>query len=234
MRKLPAADFDGWEDFRERNRPEPVKEGQPEGKKQRIGPEKEMPAGTDKKQRGKNMFMEKTPVALAVLAACAVVFILINSGPDSGRISRAVKYGCYDRALIYEGQWWRMVTVGFTHIQPWHLAMNLYALYNMSSLERYFGHGWFALLLLGAVAGGSIAEYLFSGIRWSVGLSGGLYGLMAAYLVLVLSYHWSLRGILITIGINLVINFMPGIAWQAHLGGAVTGMLLTGLFLRLH
>ena len=142
-----------------------MKEGQPEGKKQRIGPEKEMPAGTDKKQRGKNMFMEKTPVALAVLAACAVVFILINSGPDSGRISRAVKYGCYDRALIYEGQWWRMVTVGFTHIQPWHLAMNLYALYNMSSLERYFGHGWFALLLLGAVAGGSIAEYLFSGIR---------------------------------------------------------------------
>ena len=115
------------------------------------------------------MFMEKTPVALAVLAACAAVFILINSGPDSGRISRAVKYGCYDRALIYEGQWWRMVTVGFTHIQPWHLAMNLYALYNMSSLERYFGHGWFALLLLGAVAGGSIAEYLFSGIRWSVG-----------------------------------------------------------------
>ena len=58
MRKLPAADFDGWEDFRERNRPEPVKEGQPEGKKQRIGPEKEMPAGTYKKQRGKNMFME--------------------------------------------------------------------------------------------------------------------------------------------------------------------------------
>ena len=112
--------------------------------------------------------------------------------------------------------------------------MNLYALYNMSSLERYFGHGWFALLLLGAVAGGSIAEYLFSGIRWSVGLSGGLYGLMAAWLVLVLSYHWSLRGILVTIGINLVINFMPGIAWQAHLGGAVTGMLLTGLFLRLH
>ena len=91
MRKLPAADFDGWEDFGERSRPEPVKEGQPEGKKQRIGPEKEMPAGTDKKQRGKNMFMEKTPVALAVLAACAVVFILINSGPDSGRISRAVK-----------------------------------------------------------------------------------------------------------------------------------------------
>ena len=95
------------------------------------------------------MFMEKTPVALAVLAACAVVFILINNGPESGRIGRAVKYGCYDRALIYEGQWWRMVTVGFTHIQPWHLAMNLYALYNLSPLEGYFGHGWFALILFG-------------------------------------------------------------------------------------
>jgi rhomboid protease GluP len=180
------------------------------------------------------MFMEKTPVALAVLAACAVVFILINNGPESGRIGRAVKYGCYDRALIYEGQWWRMVTVGFTHIQPWHLAMNLYALYNLSPLEGYFGHGWFALILFGAVTGGSIAEYLFSGTRWSVGLSGGLYGLMAAYLVLVLYYHWSLQSILITICINLALNFMPGIAWQAHMGGAATGMILTGLFLQLH
>ena len=106
-------------------------------------------------------------VWLVTLLICGAVFLYIHSGSgDTTR--RAVKCGCYDREAIRRGQWWRMVTVGFTHIQPWHLAMNLHALYNMSSLERYFGHSWFALLLLGAVAGGSIAEYLFSGIRWSV------------------------------------------------------------------
>ena len=29
-----------------------------------------------------------------------------------------------------------------------------------------------------------------------------------------------------TVGINLMINFMPGIGWRAHFGGALTGLLL--------
>lgn len=179
------------------------------------------------------MFMSDSPVAMVVLAVCAIVFILINSASLDRRTQtqRAIRFGCYDRDRIRSGEWWRMLTVGFTHIQPWHVAMNLYALYNLSSLESYFGHVWFAVILFGSVLGGSIMEYMISDTRLSVGLSGGLYGLMTAYIILVIHYHLNFRSILLTLGMNLVINFMPGIAWQAHLGGALTGLVLTEIYL---
>lgn len=167
-----------------------------------------------------------------VLAVCAVFFILINSG--KGRpLDRAVRFGCYDRQRISQGQWWRLLTVGFTHIRPWHIAMNMLALYNLGSLEKIFGHLWFAIILLGSVIGGSLLEYVLSKTRYSVGLSGGLYGLMFSLFLLMIRFRSTagLRSIATTLILNLAINFMPGIAWQAHLGGAVAGMLLTQLFL---
>ena len=114
--------------------------------------------------------------------------------------------------------------------------MNLLALYNLRSLEKFFGHAWFAVILFGSVIGGSILEYAMSRIRYSVGLSGGLYGLMFGYFLILLTYRSTsgLRSIAMTLVLNLFINFMPGIAWQAHVGGAITGMVLTEVFLLLH
>ncbi len=183
-----------------------------------------------------SILSEGMSVWLVVLAICAIVFFYIISGnihSGSDQLSRAVRCGCYDRERIRQGQWWRLLTVGFTHIQPWHIAMNLLALYNLRSLEQFFGHAWYALILFGSVAGGSILEYAFSKVRYSVGLSGGLYGLMFGYFLILLTYRSvsGLRNIAITLILNLFINFMPGIAWQAHIGGAVTGMILTEIFL---
>ena len=184
---------------------------------------------------GNSILSEGMAVWLAVLAVCGIVFFYIASG-NSDKISRAVRCGCYDRERIRRGQWWRLLTVGFTHIQPWHIAMNLLALYNLRSLEKFFGHAWFAVILFGSVIGGSILEYAMSRIRYSVGLSGGLYGLMFGYFLILLTYRSTsgLRSIAMTLVLNLFINFMPGIAWQAHVGGAITGMVLTEVFLLLH
>jgi len=173
-------------------------------------------------------------VWLAVFVICAVEFFYINSGStgQSERLRRAVKGGCYDREAIRRGEIWRLLTVGFTHIAPWHIAMNLYALYNMSSLEQFFGHAWFAVILFGSVAGGSLLEYRMSDTRYYVGLSGGLYGLMFSYFLLMIHFNTlDIRSMVITLVLNAAINFMPGIAWQAHIGGGIAGLLLTELFL---
>ncbi len=182
-----------------------------------------------------SLLSEGVSVWLVVLGICAVVFFYIASGSND-KTARAVKCGCYDRERIRRGQWWRLLTVGFTHIQPWHIAMNMLALYNLRALETMFGHAWFALILFGSVVGGSLVEYLISRIRYSVGLSGGLYGLMFGYFLILLTYQSAsgLRSIAMTLVLNLFINFMPGIAWQAHVGGAITGMVLTEIFLLLH
>ena len=194
-------------------------------------------APTDEEERmnGSSILSGGLSVWLVVLLACAAIFFYINTG-DKDRLARAVRCGCYDRVRISKGQWWRLVTVGFTHIRPWHAAMNLYALYNLRFLEDLYGHVWFAVILLGSVAGGSLLEYKVSKIRYSVGLSGGLYGLMFSLFLIMIRLRSvsGIRSISTTLILNLAINFMPGIAWQAHIGGAVTGMALTGLFLALH
>ena len=54
---------------------------------------------------------------------------------------------------------------------------------------------------------------------------------MFSYALLVWTYGGNVRSILATILINLAINFAPGIAWQAHIGGALSGLVLTQVML---
>ena len=64
------------------------------------------------------------------------------------------------------------------------------------------------------------------GMWWTgaVGASGAVFGLFGAFLVLQRRLGRSAAGMYVIIGINAVIGFViPGIAWQAHLGGLLTG-----------
>ncbi|MCR5304849.1 MAG: rhomboid family intramembrane serine protease [Lachnospiraceae bacterium] len=172
-------------------------------------------------------------VTYAVIIICAVIFMMITASKDKG--AAAWKLGAYDRQAIASGQIWRMLTVGFVHIQVWHAAMNLYSLYNMRFMERVLGHAWFAALLFLSVFGGSLFEYLTSNVRFCVGLSGGLYGVIVSYFLIALRLGvLNFRSFMVTLLMNLAINFMPGIAWQAHVGGALSGLVITGIFLWIH
>lgn len=165
-----------------------------------------------------------------VLALCLLNFFRIMTAQN--KTEKAIQCGAYDRYLVERGQWWRLLTVGFVHIQFWHFAMNMLALNNFYIVERVVGHVWFAIILFGSVLGGSFLQYKMSRARLAVGLSGGLYGLMVSYIILLLLYGTiNVQGLLYTVGINLLINFMPNVGWQAHLGGAVTGLILTGVFI---
>ena len=113
--------------------------------------------------------------------------------------------------------------------------MNMYSLTVFASLERVIGPIWFAIILFVSIFGGSIVQYNLSDARLAVGLSGGLYGLMTSYLLLILLYgSVNPRSLIYMIVVNLLINLSPNVAWQAHLGGAVTGLALTVCYLVLH
>ena len=65
----------------------------------------------------------------------------------------------------------------------------------------------------------------------SVGASGAVFGLFGAILVVSKRLGGDVRGILVLIGINLALGFvMANIAWQAHVGGLVTGGLLAAAY----
>ncbi|GGL34055.1 rhomboid family intramembrane serine protease [Planomonospora parontospora] len=136
-------------------------------------------------------------------------------------------------AVAYGGEWWRLITGAFLHspldagsFALTHILFNMWALYVIGpELERRLGSMRFLALYLLSALGGSVAVYLF-GIA-AVGASGAIYGMFGALFVVSRKLGYDVRGVLWLIGINVVVTFMiPGISWQGHLGGLVTGVVV--------
>ncbi len=130
---------------------------------------------------------------------------------------------------------WRLITGAFLHSSFWHIGLNMLALWMLGrSLEPLLGHGRFVTLYLLSALGGSIGVSLLAPGIWVVGASGAVFGLLGAILVIGRHIGANITGILIVLAINLAIGFLPGssIAWQAHLGGLVTGALIGLIFAR--
>jgi len=78
---------------------------------------------------------------------------------------------------------WTMITSGFAHSGFLHLAINMYSLWIFGeALEEFLGTKKFLWLYLLSILGGSVAYLLFSQ-GWVVGASGGVFGLMGAYFI---------------------------------------------------
>lgn len=134
---------------------------------------------------------------------------------------------------------WRFLTAAFLHGPIYHILFNMYALWVVGQyLEPLLGRLRFAILYLVCAIGGSVGYLLLTspqldpasgGYFWTatVGASGAVFGLFGAMLVLNRHLGRSSAGIATVILINGVIGFVyPGIAWQAHLGGLVTGVAM--------
>ena len=130
---------------------------------------------------------------------------------------------------------WRMITAGFAHSQsnPLHVLLNMYSLYIFGSvLEPMLGRVRFLAVWLLSIFGGSVAVmYLNTPDTWVLGASSGVFGLMAAYFVVLRAVGQNSRGLMGLIAINLAFGFlMPGVSWQAHLGGLLAGGALTAVY----
>ena len=181
---------------------------------------------------------DRVPVATAaVLIICLAVHLCTLFFTISNETETAIFFGAYYKALIAGGEWWRLLTCGLVHVSVIHLFMNSLSLINIGTLfEKRFGIIRYLIILFGSVAGGSLFMYAAEGNKVAVGLSGGLYGLMGGYVMICITTGlWKnsevLSSLVRIILINLMINFMPGIAVTAHAGGFITGMILTAIFI---
>lgn len=112
----------------------------------------------------------------ALLAGCAVLLLPTLAG-DAGR--EALRY---DRTGMAAGEWWRLLTGHFVHLDFDHAALNSLGLVLMWALfaRDYRPFHWLAILV-GAVAAIDAGLWLRdSTVAWYVGSSGALHGIMAA------------------------------------------------------
>jgi membrane associated rhomboid family serine protease len=78
----------------------------------------------------------------------------------------------------------------------------------------------YALSIFGGGLGFLVLSTQFGSV---VGASGAVFGLMGAYLVFLVVMKLNAGQMYIIIGINLFLGFLPGIAWEAHVGGLIVG-----------
>lgn len=129
---------------------------------------------------------------------------------------------------IAAGDWWRTITGGFLHVNPIHLAMNMYALYLLgTTMESAIGRVRFGLIYLVALIGGSLGAIVVSPEALTVGASGAIFGLFGAMACLELSMGRRplQTSIGSTIAINLVFTvvFASFISVGGHVGGLIAG-----------
>ncbi len=148
-----------------------------------------------------------------------------------------IRDGVLIPAYVLQGhQWWRIITAGFLHANIAHIGLNMLSLYWLGRfIESALGPWRMLIVYFAALAGSGLAVIYFSPpMAATLGASGAIFGLFGA--LFAIGAKLGERGrflIRANIGIlilNLVWTFaMPGISWQAHVGGLLTGFVLTFL-----
>jgi len=178
----------------------------------------------------KNIFKQSRAQVTLGLVLLNVIVWLIQIIPGSGLTD---KLAFVPVSVFVEP--WRMITAGFAHDPSniLHVALNMYSLYIFGSvLEPLLGRLRFLAVWLISIFGGSVAVmYLNTPDTWVLGASSGIFGLMASYFVVLRAIGDRSRGLVGLIAINLAFGFlMPGVSWQAHLGGLLAGGAMTAVY----
>ncbi len=171
------------------------------------------------------------PVTLGILIVSVAIYVLGIGGLEetffrNGQLA--------PDAVREDGEWYRLLSSAFLHAGGLHILFNMVALYFLGpSIEREVGAASFAGLYLASALLGSSAYVLMAGNRPAVGASGAVFGLFGAWLLSAWKRRHTPvgRANLQSIGAILAINLLlplarPGIAWEAHLGGLVAGIVI--------
>jgi rhomboid family GlyGly-CTERM serine protease len=88
----------------------------------------------------------------------------------------------YQRAALADGQWWRLLTAHFVHLDFEHAALNSMGLILMWALfaRDYPPLRWLAIYLGAALTVSAGLWFFNPGLEWYVGASGALHGAMSA------------------------------------------------------
>jgi rhomboid protease GluP len=164
---------------------------------------------------------------LIILLINTALYVAEHLNPTLG-ISKA---GASLPAFMMQGQWWRLITAGFLHGGILHILMNSWVLFDLGAeVETLYGTSrMIVFYFVGTVTGFSASSHIAGG-HISVGSSAGIFGLIGAMLafgftdrsslgmqVKSLYTRWVIYG--------LVLSFLPGVDFWAHVGGFSGGFI---------
>jgi membrane associated rhomboid family serine protease len=134
---------------------------------------------------------------------------------------------------------WTIITSMFVHGSIWHILFNMISLYFLGSffLRAAKEKSFLVVYFLGGLAGNLLFVLLAHPLSTGIGASGAIFAIGGALVVTVPNVRVFIIPIpvpmplWVAILIFFFLSFLPGIAWQAHLGGLLLG-LIAGLILK--
>jgi membrane associated rhomboid family serine protease len=173
-------------------------------------------------------------VTFALIAINVGSFLLQTQSPQYENLLVA-----YAPKLL-ENQWWRLLTTAFLHggtiTFPWHLAMNMMALYSLGRItEQLWGHARYLAIYVVGDLGSTCLALISRPLNPPIGASGAVCAIFASWAVWFfynrqhlpppLFFAWQ-RNFLVNVVLLVFISLFPGVSWEGHLGGAIAGFAL--------
>jgi membrane associated rhomboid family serine protease len=172
------------------------------------------------------------PATYALVGINVVAFVaeIVAGGGGAASIEGGgslIRDGGLNAVAVDEGDWWRIVTGGFLHAGPFHLLLNMFALYILGTLlEPAIGTARFVAVYAVSLLAGSCGALILDPDQLTVGASGAVFGLMSA--AFVMARRRGLEDLASQIGLYVVINLVftfsvPNISVGGHVGGLLGG-----------
>jgi len=175
-------------------------------------------------------------VKLLVSINAGIFLAMVASGVSlyAPSIDALLAWGANFGPRTATGEWWRLLTCTFVHAGLFHVALNMWVLWDAGPLvERLVGNVGFLVLYLVSGLCGSLASIAWNPAVTSVGASGAVFGVIGALGAAMLTQRRRVpRRILTPLSRSLaafvLINTVIGLRWEridsaAHMGGLAAG-----------
>jgi membrane associated rhomboid family serine protease len=180
-------------------------------------------------------------IALNVLIF--VIEVVIGGYPiikPNGEVTNEVVLFLGLRPALLSQQPWTIISSMFVHGSFGHILFNMISLYFLGSFFiRAAGEKSFlAVFFLGGLAGNILFALLANPFSTGIGASGAIFALGGALAIMVPRVPVFIFFIPVPVPLWVAIiiffflSFLPGIAWQAHVGGLLLGLVAGFIFKR--
>lgn len=181
---------------------------------------------------------EITPYYTYILVVSIVVVFIIQlmvdgENPRPGNLALSIELAGLIKPLVWEGEFWRLLTVGTLHGGFLHIYFNGQALYGLGTTVEYLSNrAHLAIVFVLAIIVGALFSLYFMPDTPSVGASGGIMGIIGYAAILGYKRKQQmppdfLKNMLINIGFITAFGL---VAYQiidnfGHLGGLLVGVV---------
>ena len=176
-----------------------------------------------------------TPMTYSLIAINIFVWLFMVLFFNKFSEVRLLDVGGLVHFNVVHGEWYRLITSMFLHVNFEHILMNMLSLFIFGKIVEGVVGKW-KMLGIYLIAGlfGNFASLSFNTTTISVGASGAIFGLIGALFTIMFVAHTFTRKrvgqllivIVIMMGLSL---FMTNINVMAHLGGFLGGAFIVAI-----